>query len=104
MSKPKSIHERVNTLEQQMTEVHGKADAAIYLAREADRDVTDMRVELSAHKKVLQALRETQIEQGKEIRELRTEMREGFSTVGVGVAHITALLTVALEGPQEAPS
>ncbi len=39
------------------------------------------------------ALRETQLEQGREITSLRQEMREGLATLGTGMAQITALLT-----------
>ncbi|MDQ4032611.1 MAG: hypothetical protein M3332_10230 [Actinomycetota bacterium] len=61
----------------------------------ADRDVSEVRAELRAHTQALNALRETQLEQGREIREQGREMRDGFATVAVGVAQITALLTVA---------
>ena len=57
---------------------------------------------------VLNALRETQLEQGEALVELRTEMREridglerevreGFSVLGTGTAQITALLTTRTE-------
>lgn len=57
---------------------------------------------------VLNALRETQLEQGEALVELRTEMREridglerevreGFSILGTGMAQITALLTTRTE-------
>ncbi len=59
--------------------------------------------------KVLNALRETQLEQGQqidelrqemhqEIGELRREMREGFAVQSTGMAQITALLTT-IAGP-----
>ena len=38
-------------------------------------------------------MRETQLEQGREITSLRQEMHEGFATLGTGMAQITALLT-----------
>jgi hypothetical protein len=44
----------------------------------------------------LNALRETQVEQGQQIAELRSEVREGFTKVGLGMAQITALLTTHL--------
>ncbi len=46
------------------------------LAAGADRDVSEIR----AHTQGLNALRETQLEQGREITSLRQEMREGFVT------------------------
>ena len=63
------------------------------LAAGADRDVSEVRAELRAHTQGLNALRETQLEQGREITSLRQEMREGFATLGTGMAQITALLT-----------
>lgn len=108
MTKPSSIPERVTKLEQQMTEVSRDAGEAIHLAREADRDVADVRVELRAQRKLIQALRETQVEQGQKMdagfKEIRHEMRDGFGKVAVGMAYITALLTVALEQPKEPPT
>jgi len=86
------------------------ADAAVArtLAAGADHDVSEVRAELRGHTRALNALRETQLEQGRAIAELRTdltrridglerEMREGFAVLGTGMAQITALLT-NLEG------
>lgn len=97
-----------------------RADAAAsrLLAAGADHDVSEVRAERHAHTQALNALRETQLEQGAEITDLRTEMRdgfaeqgrridglghridgleremrEGFATMGTGMAQITALLT-----------
>ena len=76
-----------------------------------------VRAELRAHTQGLNALRETQLEQGQEINELRHEMREGFTsqgrridaleremrggfaTMATGMAQITALLT-DIRGPE----
>jgi uncharacterized coiled-coil DUF342 family protein len=70
------------------------------LAAGADRDVSEVRAELRAHIQVLNALRETQLEQAREMREGFAEMREGFvetregfATQANGMAQITALLT-----------
>ena len=63
------------------------------LATGADRDVSEVRAELRAHTQGLNALRETQLEQGREITSLRQEMREGLATLGTGMTQITALLT-----------
>jgi hypothetical protein len=56
--------------------------------------------ELRAHTQVLNALRDTQLEQGRKIDEQGhkideqgREMREGFATLATGMAQITALLT-----------
>jgi hypothetical protein len=70
-----------------------------------DRDVAAMQVELRAHTRSLIALRQTQVEQGREMREgfarVDTEMREGFSVLAIGQAQITALLTAQLGDPDE---
>jgi hypothetical protein len=50
------------------------------LAAGADRDVSEVRAELRAHTQGLNALRETELEQGREITSLRQEMREGLVT------------------------
>jgi DNA-binding protein H-NS len=127
VSEPDNIPERVSRLEHSVAEARKDAAAARILAGGADRDVSEMRTELKAHTKLLNALRETQVEQGKEIRDLRTElraemregdasiraemregdasiraeMREGFAKMGVGMAQITALLTIAIDKPEE---
>jgi chaperonin cofactor prefoldin len=78
------------------------AAAARVLAAGADRDVSEVRAELRAHTQALNALRETQLEQAREMREgfaeMRTEMREGFAKQATGMAQITALLTT-IAGP-----
>jgi hypothetical protein len=120
MSEPDNIPERVARLEHSVAEARKDAAAARILAGGADRDVSEMRTELRAHTKLLNALRETQVEQGTEMRQgfadvrtelraemregdasIRTEMREGFAKVGVGMAQITALLRVAIDQSEE---
>ena len=87
------------------------AAAARVLATGADRDVSEVRAELRAHIQALNALRETQLEQTREMREGFTEirkdltemrgdlaeMREGFAQQATGMAQITALLTKIVE-------
>jgi chromosome segregation ATPase len=64
-------------------------------------DVSDLRTELRdsiskvhdrlrAHDRSLEALHQTQVQQGQ-------EMREGFTTVNLGMAQMTALLTIAIK-------
>ncbi len=60
-----------------------------------DRDVAEFRSELRAHRQVLGALRETQLEQGQQIEALDAkvaaldaEMRQGFATVLTAVQAI----------------
>ncbi len=82
------------------------AGAARVLASGADRDVSEVRAELRAHTQALNALRETQLDQGERLTSLEgrltslegrltsleDEVREGFATVHTGMAHIVALL------------
>ena len=97
MSEPDDIPNRVTRLEREVPLARSDAAKALILARGADRDVAEVRAELKAHTKVLNALGETQREHGQELREMRAEMREGFAKMGVGMAQITALLTNASE-------
>lgn len=83
----------VAELREQVTLARSDAAAARVLASGADRDVSEVRAELRAHTQGLNALRETQMEQGRTISELRREMRDGFATMATGMAQITALLT-----------
>ncbi|HEY0448034.1 hypothetical protein [Actinophytocola sp.] len=115
---------RLTRLEGEVARARKDAAAARVLAGGADRDVAAMQMELRAHTKSLNALRETQVEQGQLLtehsarlarleqllddcfRELRGGfrkldggMREGFARLGVGQARITALLTAHLDKP-----
>ncbi len=126
-----SLEHEVVRLREQITinssdVVVGRADAAAtrLLAAGADRDVSEIRTELRAHTQALNALRETQLDQSREMREgfasqgrridglerriggleqrfggLEQEMRTGFATMATGMAHITELLT-DIKGPE----
>jgi chromosome segregation ATPase len=117
---PDDLEQRVSALEREMAELrervalaNGDADAARVLAAGADRDVGEVRAELRAHTRALNALRETQVElqqaqlrfgaelqvQRAELQEQRSELvaldgrvRDGFATMSVGMAEITRLL------------
>jgi hypothetical protein len=80
------VEHDVAQLREQLTLTNTDASAARVLASGADHDVSEVRAELRAHTQALNALREVQLEQGK-------EMREGFATLATGMAQITALLT-----------
>ena len=100
------LEARVTHLEHSVADVRRDAAAARVLAGAADRDVSEFRQELNAHTKTLNALRETQLEHGKRLDTLETKfdamdrkidamdrkMTDGFSTVAVGMAQITALI------------
>ena len=85
------VERDVARLREQAALTSSDAAAARVLAAGADRDVSEVR----AHTQGLNALRETQLEQGREMAELGREMREGFATLATGMAQITALLTNA---------
>lgn len=107
------LEREVAQLRERLAEASGDATAARVLASGADPDVSEVRAELRAHLRALNALRETQLEQGLRLHsldakvnqldakvdqldvrvgELGTEMREGFSVVNTGMAQISALL------------
>ncbi|TVT56751.1 hypothetical protein FNH05_07945 [Amycolatopsis rhizosphaerae] len=71
------------------------AQVARYLATACSHDVAEMRDTLRAHTRSLNALRKTQVEQGRElkklrgeVRELRTEVRGGFARHDVEIANL----------------
>jgi chromosome segregation ATPase len=112
MSEPAELERRVSRLETEMSEV-------CHLARGASWEVGALRADLRSHTRVLNALRQTQVDQGEEMRtgfarvdgelddlraevgDLRAEVREGFSVLAVGQAQITALLTTRQGEPEE---
>lgn len=82
------------------------AAAARVLATGASKDAGEMKAQLQAHTKVLNALRETQLEQGSRLDRvegrldrvegrldrLETEVQNGFTMVASGMARITELI------------
>jgi predicted metal-dependent enzyme (double-stranded beta helix superfamily) len=94
MSDLAKLDKRVTKLEREMGDVRK-------LAADASAEVGEVHAMLRAHTKSLEALRETQLEQGSEIRALRSEMREGFATMGVGMAEIKAMLEIAIDQSDE---
>lgn len=66
------------------------AAAARMLTAGADRDVAEVRAELQAQAQALNAVRETQVERTREV-------REGFAQQAIGMDEITALLTKLAE-------
>jgi hypothetical protein len=99
MGSLEDLEGRVAALETQMRTVRQDAAAARVLAGGADRDVSALATRLDAQTRLLEALRETQVEQGRRlfdqgerIDNLEAEMRRGFSTLAVGQAEILTLL------------
>ncbi len=95
------VERDVAELREQLALASSDAAAARTLAAGADHDVSEVRAELRAHTQALNALRETQLEHGRNFAEHVRETREGFSTLATGMAQITALLTNrGSEGPE----
>jgi chromosome segregation ATPase len=69
------------------------AAAARVLAAGADRDVSEVRAELRAHIQALNALRETQLEQTREIREGFAEIRGDLTETRKDLTEIRGDLT-----------
>ena len=76
MANWEELEARVTAVEGQLADVRQDATAARVLAGAADRDVPEFRQALNSHTKVLNALRQTQVEYGAEMREFETEVRE----------------------------
>jgi len=99
MTDPHDLDHRVTVLESEVARLRelaalttSDAAAARVLAGGADRDVSEVRAELRAHTQALNALRETQLEQGQTLAAQGQAMAEGFATLGTGMAQITVLL------------
>jgi outer membrane murein-binding lipoprotein Lpp len=101
------LESEVARLKDGVTVSRADASAARVLAGGADRDISDVRTELRAHTKVLSALRETQIEQGRHISALDAKVGQldakvgrldakvdrALGLLGTGMAQIVALLS-----------
>jgi hypothetical protein len=93
------LEREVARLREQAVLTSSDAAAARVLAAGADHDVSEVRSELRAHTQALNALRETQLEQGEVISSLKQDvvnldqkMSAGFATLNTGMTKITALL------------
>jgi chromosome segregation ATPase len=79
------LESRFTKLEYEVSRLREDVASARALAALADRDVAEIRSEMRGYRQVLNALRETQLEQGHQINELRQEMgefRQEFSAQG----------------------
>jgi hypothetical protein len=106
LTEPDDIPTRVSRLEQEMVEVRQKAADGHTLASGADHDVSVMQDRQRAHTRAISALRETQVEGFREMRDGFRQINANFRTVegefsklNTGMAHITALLTNGLDEP-----
>jgi hypothetical protein len=99
MSDTEELRRRLDALEAEVATLREDAATTRALVAINDRDVAEFRAELRAHKQVLHALRETQLEQGRQVTSLETEMRDGFATVLIAVQAIADRLP---GGPDDA--
>jgi chromosome segregation ATPase len=104
------LEQRVTTLESEVGVLRQETAAARALAAGADRDVADYRAELRGHTRTLNALRDTQVEQGHAITALTERVGQLTGTVnhirdqhGASLAQIVGLLNHLIErdgGPE----
>ena len=80
-----ALEEAVRRLDEQGAVSAADSAAARVLASGADRDVSEVRAELRAHTQALNALRETQREQG-------DALRDGFAKVNTTLQRIVDVL------------
>ena len=83
-------------VEQQVSAAQTDASAARDLAAGADRDVSEVRAELRAHTRALNALRETQVEQGQAMDRGFAEMRARLDQATGGLDQILGLLNTLI--------
>ncbi|HEV8558645.1 MAG TPA: hypothetical protein VGR06_19935 [Actinophytocola sp.] len=74
MTELAELDERVNRLTLEVVDIRG-------IATKAEIDAADVRAGLRGHTKALEDLRKTQLEQGRDIVDLRSEMRRGFARI-----------------------
>lgn len=83
-----TIEERLAALEAELPQIRQEAAAARALAAGADRDVADYRAEMRSQTRMINALRETQVEQGR----VQTEQGQALDEVKAGMTHMIGLL------------
>jgi chromosome segregation ATPase len=103
-SRVQRLEDEVVRLKDSVEISRSDAAAARVLAGGADRDVADMKAELRAHTQVLNALRETQLEQHEKLESLDARLSgridsldakvdQAIGMLQTGMAQIVALLT-----------
>jgi len=102
------LEQRVAALEREVARLSGELDrtgqdaaAARLLATGADRDVSDVRSQLRAQRQLLQALRDTQVEQGRRLDQLEGRMAAvelRLTALEDRVAGMDARLTGRMDG------
>jgi chromosome segregation ATPase len=89
-----SIEQRIAACEAEIVHLRRETAEARALAAGADRDTADVAAALRGHGRTLSALRETQIEHGEAI----TELRAGMGRVESGMAQIVRMLQDLTDG------
>ncbi|MEV7096500.1 hypothetical protein AB0M80_26975 [Amycolatopsis sp. NPDC051045] len=104
MASLEDLEARVTALEEQVRQSRQDATAARVLAGAADRDVSEFKQLLNALVRTTGALRETQVEDHRDIATLKTEvtdlkaeMRSGFTKVNIGMERMTQLIQQVID-------
>ncbi len=91
-----ALEARLVEVEQQVSTAQTDASAARELAAGADRDVSEVRAELRAHTRALNALREIHVEQGRAMDRGFAEMRARLDQTTGGLDQILGLLNTPI--------
>ena len=97
------LEQEVERLRARLADAGGDAAAARLLAGGADRDVAEVRAEFRALTRLLNSLRETQVEDHERLVSLEVETRAGFASVNAEFANVNAGLAqivTLLSGPE----
>jgi BMFP domain-containing protein YqiC len=104
MASLEELEARVNVLEEQVRHTRQDAAAARVLAGAADRDVSEMKQVLGGHTKVLNAVRETQVEHGQQlgsldsrVGSLEAKVDSGFTKVNISMDRVAQLLQQVID-------
>jgi hypothetical protein len=101
MSEIDELRRRIDALEAEMAILREESAATRVLASMNDRDVAEFRTELRAHRQVLNALRETQVEHGRRLEALEKKTVEGFQRMDENFAEVRrgfATVLTAVQG------
>ncbi|WP_425245922.1 hypothetical protein [Streptomyces sp. NEAU-NA10] len=104
MSETEELRRRIDALEAETDALREQITTTRAVVAVYDRDVAEFRTELRAHGRVLQVLRETQIEQGQDIAQLRTAMSNGFAEADEKFALVLAGIQAIADRLPEAPA
>jgi chromosome segregation ATPase len=100
MSEVEELRARLDRIEAELAEVRAKAESAETLARFADRDASEIKASHAGIVHSLNALRETQLEQGQTLAEhtqILAEHSQAHQKTQTGIEQILTLLR-SLEG------